>query len=96
MNQNELTAAIKALARYLRANPLACDSATGIAQWWLKPGEEVSMDVLARALEWLKETGALEESTGADGRVRYRRRGDDSVLDLAVAAREAFTGCKHS
>ena len=95
MSEDELTAAVRSLARYLRANPLACDSATGIAHWWFKPEEEVSTDILSRALEWLKDHGALQASQGADGRVRYRRRGDDAVLDLAVATRESLTGRKH-
>jgi hypothetical protein len=96
MNEDEVTAAVLVLASYLRANPLACDSALGIAQWWFKPEDMVSMDVLVRALEWLKSRGALEESVGTDGRVRYRRRSDDAGLDLAVAAREAITRGNHS
>ena len=90
MSQDEVTTVVRSLGRYLRANPLACDSASGIAQWWFKPEDEVSMDVLVQALEWLKRSGALEESTGADGRVRYRRRGDDIVLDRALSARESI------
>ena len=96
MNEDEVTAAVVVLARYLRANPLACDSAPGIARWWFKPENMVSMNVLYQALEWLKSRGALEESVGADGRVRYRRRGDDAELDLAVAAREAIMRGNHS
>jgi hypothetical protein len=96
MNEDEVTAAVRVLASYLRANPLACDSALGIAQWWFKPENMVSMDVLVQALEWLKRRGAVEESVGADGRVRYRRRGDDAVLDRAVTTREAITRGNHS
>lgn len=92
MNENEVTAVVRSLGRYLSAHPLACDSATGIARWWLKPEEQVSTDVLIHALQWLKDRDALEELTGADGRVRYRRRGDDAALDRAVAAREALRG----
>ena len=28
-------AIVKQLARYLRENPLACDTLDGIARWWL-------------------------------------------------------------
>jgi hypothetical protein len=87
MNQDEVIAIVHALARYLRSNPLACDSAAGIAQWWL-PESEVSMEAVLHALECLKEVGALEETAGADGRVRYRRRGGNKALDAAVAALE--------
>jgi hypothetical protein len=96
MSEDEVTAAVRVLASYLRANPLACDSALGIARWWFKPENVVSMDVLVRALEWLERRGAVEQSVAADGRVRYRRRGDDAVLDLALTAREATTGGNHS
>ncbi len=90
MNEDEPTAVVRALVQYLRANPSACDSASGIARWWLQADHEVSMNVLVRALEWLTRNGALEASAGADGRVRYRRSGDDAALDKALASRAAF------
>ena len=80
---------ICALVRYLRANPLACDSASGIARWWLQPEIHVSMEALMHALEWLKQRGIVEQSAGTDGRTRYRRRGNDEALDAAVAERDA-------
>ena len=85
MGEDDVTTIVHSLARYLRAHPLACDSASGIAQWWLAP-DEMSMGALERALEWLKQRGVLEETLGSDGRTRYRRRGDDQALDAAVAA----------
>lgn len=88
MSDDEVTVVVRALVSYLRAHPLACDSALGIAQWWLKPEDVVSMDVLVQALDWLQRRGVLEESTGGDGRVRYRRRGDDALLDRVLAARQ--------
>ena len=72
MNEDEVTEIVRSLAQYLRAHPLACDSASGAAQWWLLP-DEASMDVVERALEWLKQCGVLEETAGSDGRTRYRR-----------------------
>jgi len=86
MNEDAPTAVVRALVQYLRANPSACDSASGIARWWLQPDHEVSMSVLVSALEWLKRNGVLEDSSGADGRVRYRRSGDDAALDRALAS----------
>jgi hypothetical protein len=88
MDEDEVTAIVRSLARYLRAHPLACDSASGIAQWWLQPDDDVSMDALMRALDWLKRCDVVEDTAGSDGRTRYRRRCDDQALDAAVAARD--------
>jgi len=87
MDEDAVTAIVRELAAYLRANPLACDAASAIAGWWLQTDEPVSMKTLARALDWMKQQGAIEELAGPDGRVRYRRSGADDVLDAAVAAR---------
>lgn len=86
MDEGQVTAMVSLLAHYLRVHPLASDSASGIAQWWLLPAK-VQMDVLECALGWLKQQGVIEETAGADGRSRFRRRGDDQALDDAVAAR---------
>jgi len=87
MNEDDVTAVVVCLARYLSAHPNACDSASGIAGWWLPSGNEVPMEVLMRALERLTLQGVLVAATGADGRVRYRRSGDDQVLERAIATR---------
>lgn len=90
MDEDKVTAIVGGLARYLRANPLACDSASGIASWWLPPDDRVAMSSLLQALEWLKQHGALEVLVGSDGRTRYRRSGDDHALNAAVAARARY------
>ncbi|WP_341892305.1 hypothetical protein [Variovorax sp. YR752] len=91
MDENDVTATVLQLARHLRAHPLACDSAEGIAQWWLA-AEPASTKVLAGALDWMVARGVLEQSAGQDGRRRYRRLGDDRALDAAVAARASVDG----
>jgi len=74
-----------ALALYLRANPLACDSLEGIGRWWLA-AHAVSREELEHALAWMMEHGLVEEIAAADGRLRYRRCGADSLLQAAIEA----------
>lgn len=59
---------------YLRANPLACDSAEGIARWWLKNGDVVASAALESALLVLQLRQLIEPVTSIDGRTRYRCR----------------------
>lgn len=73
------------LARYLRDNPNACDSADGIHRWWLADGTVVTADELEQALRWMRQNGLMEETVAADGRVRFRRCCDDAQLDRVVA-----------
>jgi hypothetical protein len=80
---------VSALARYLRAHPCASDTASGIAQWWLPTEDFVSRKQLAMALQFLVDRQAVEAVVAADGQVRYRRTGDDALLDAAVAAARA-------
>jgi hypothetical protein len=83
-----------ALARYLRANPLACDSLDGIARWWLA-GNEFGPEDLMQALAWMVEQGLVEELVAADGRMRYRRRGPDGRLDALIDALADGAGTRH-
>lgn len=68
----EVEQAVRELTKYLRANPLACDTAEGIGRWWLV-AHPVSTETLVQALDWMKREGLVEELTAADGRLRYRR-----------------------
>ena len=77
---------VSALATYVRAHPCASDTASGISQWWLPTEDFVSRKQLATALQFLVDRQAIEAVVAADGLVRYRRIGDDAVLDAAVAA----------
>ena len=72
-----------ALALYLRANPLACDSLEGISRWWLA-SQVVTPDELEQALGWMRERGLIEELVAADGRLRYRRCGREAMLQAAI------------
>jgi hypothetical protein len=81
----EVVATVFELARYLRANPLACDAPDGIRRWWL-PFPPAAMEKLLMALERMKELGLIEETCAADGRVRYRRIASDQALDALGSA----------
>jgi hypothetical protein len=67
----EVVALVCALAKYLQANPLACDAPDGIGRWWL-PAQPVSMEKLMKALDWMQNDGLVESTVAADGRLRYR------------------------
>jgi hypothetical protein len=83
-----------ALAQYLRANPLACDSLDGIGRWWLA-GHDLAPEDLMQALAWMLEQGLVEELVAADGRLRYRRLGQDAQLDAVVDAHAGDMGTRH-
>lgn len=60
------------IARYLRANPLACDTWEGIARWWLGSNPIPESELVA-TLKWMEDQGIIAARLAADGRVRYRR-----------------------
>lgn len=70
---DRLFAIKQALARYLRANPSACDSAAGIACWWLPQELEATELELLPLLEELEQRGVIEQLVTADGHRFYRR-----------------------
>lgn len=82
-----MNAVVRTLARYMRENPHACDSADGIRRWWFADDYAVTADELEKALTWMKQRGLIDEAVAADGRVRFRRRGSDAQLDAAAQAR---------
>jgi hypothetical protein len=79
----ELLALIRALAAYLRANPLACDTPEGIRRWWL--ASETTAPQVQRALDWMRARRLLEALPAADGHTRYRLAGG-ADLDAALHA----------
>jgi len=89
-----MVAVVCALARYLRANPLACDSLEGISRWWLV-AHPVTPEELVQALGWMKQQGLVEELVAADGRLRYRRRAPEAMFDAAIDAYCDASGTRH-
>ena len=76
-------AIIGQLARYMRANPLACDTLEGIAQWWLGAAG-VPPTQLARALDRMERDGVVAKLRAADGQLRFRRTGLNAVVDARL------------
>lgn len=73
---------IHAITHYLKAHPNAADSEEGIMQWWLPQQNQVDMDELQHALDYLVETRALSKTALLDGRMLYTRKVKDVKLKL--------------
>lgn len=78
-----MVAVLEELACYLRANPLASDTADSICRWWLD-GHPARMDGVIQALELMQRQGLVEAVVAADGRLRYRRIGSDAEFDRLI------------
>lgn len=75
------------LSRYWRQHPDACDTAEGIARWWidLEP-QPVPAALVQGALGWMSACGVVEALHAIDGRVRYRRAGTGAELAAKLDA----------
>jgi hypothetical protein len=80
----DLRAIVIALAHYLLANPLACDSLEGMRRWWFDQEYQWPQYQLDKAAGWMKENQLIEEVAGSDGRARYRRIGSDEAFRLLL------------
>ena len=86
-DEDDVTALVQRLSRYLRDHPLASDTADGISSWWLQMNWHVHENAICEALTWLVGTGLVEGVRGPDGRVRYRRvQTDDALASLSALA----------
>ena len=70
---DDTSAIVRTLARYLDRHPNACDTLLGIERWWLEPQMSIRHSDLALALQWMEQNGLVQHTTAADGRVRYGR-----------------------
>ncbi len=82
----DLPALVRTLARYMRHQPLARDSAEGIHRWWLPDGHTVTAEEIEKALDWMKHNNLVSETVAADGRVRFSRAASDAELDAVIAS----------
>lgn len=58
----------EAVLDYLREHPRAMDTLEGIAQWWLvRQRVRMSVELVARALEDLEQSGLVERAGGEEG-----------------------------
>lgn len=65
--------AMQAIEAYVARHPLAADSVTGIAQWWLaEMATDVPLDNVLSALERLVQQQVLVRTVQADGSAIYR------------------------
>jgi hypothetical protein len=67
-----ISALVRALAGYLRANPQASDTCKGARDWWLGRQGEATLQQVQEALDTLVNLGVVVRVLAADGRVRYR------------------------
>ncbi|MEI8029426.1 MAG: hypothetical protein WCH35_06570 [Comamonadaceae bacterium] len=75
------------LSRYLRKHPDGCDTAEGIARWWIDADDAAApVALIETALEWMVQCQLMEALPAADGRVRYRRASSAADLDAKLAA----------
>jgi Fe2+ or Zn2+ uptake regulation protein len=70
----ELAVLALALCRYWRRNPWACDTARGIAQWWLPAGDRATVAQVEAALRSMQERGLVERVVSGDGTEHFRLR----------------------
>jgi hypothetical protein len=71
----------RTLSSYLRNCPQACDTADGIALWWLLPHIDVSETEVLPLLDELREKGLVTRFSTLEGRWLYRRLSIDARSD---------------
>lgn len=63
-----------AILAHLDTHPLAADSASGVAQWWLGPVHaNATLESVEEALEWLVSRQQLHRTLLSDGSLLYSR-----------------------
>ncbi len=82
MTSSDRTAVLRrALTHYLLRNAQACDTAAGMARWWMPAGLDVGEAELLPVLEELRGRGLLTRFSTPDGHWLYRRRQVDDASD---------------
>ena len=71
----------RTLSSYLRTNAQACDTADGIARWWMLPHIDVSEAEVLPLLDELREKGLVTRFSTLEGRWLYRRLSIDARSD---------------
>lgn len=70
--REQVEAIAAAILAHLESNPLAADSADGVARWWLGTAHpNVTVEQAECALDWLVARGALRCLRLTDGTVLY-------------------------
>jgi hypothetical protein len=92
---DEIIDVVRQLALYLRRNPRACDTALGIARWWLEGSVRVPPATVAQALDRMVDLGVLECRSAADGRRRFRRAEPAALIDARLDRLSSGNGTLH-
>lgn len=85
----------RTLSSYLRNNPRACDTAQGIARWWMLPHTGVSEAEVQPLLDELHEKGLMTRFSTLEGRWLYRRSSIDAVSNGELERMTADTNGSH-
>ena len=85
----------RALSRYLRANARACDTADGIARWWMPSGFNVSETEVLLLLDELREKDLMTRFSTLEGRWLYRRSRIDARSDHELECMTTDTHGSH-
>jgi hypothetical protein len=73
-SRGSVEAIAEAILAHLDTHPLAADSASGVAQWWLGPAQaNASLESVEKALEWLVSRQQLHRTLLSDGSLLYSR-----------------------
>jgi hypothetical protein len=85
----------RTLSSYLRTNPQACDTADGIARWWMLPHVGVSEAEVRPLLDELLDKGLVTRFSTIEGRWLYRRSSVDAYSDRELERMTADTNGSH-
>lgn len=85
----------RALSHYLRTNAQACDTADGIARWWMPPDFNVSETEMLPLLDELCERCLMTRFSTLDGRWLYRRSSLDARSDRELERMTTDTNGLH-
>ena len=71
-DRRQIAGIADAILGHLHTNPLAADSALGVARWWLGPPfDSATLEQVEQALEGLVAKGVLRRLRLSDGGVLY-------------------------
>lgn len=86
-SNDDISAIVRALARYMGTHPQASDTLQGIERWWLEPRMNARQADVNQALLWLTRQGLVGRIVAADGRVRYHRLVEPGDIVAVVESR---------
>jgi hypothetical protein len=73
MHEPTVAETVRAILEYLRKNPDAQDTRSGIVEWWLPAHQVKPRDAtIKKALDQLVQAGLLSEHKGKDAQTSYR------------------------